>query len=117
MPGGLRARLAALMFLTYAVMGLWAVTLGAFLMGAPHEGGLNMPAGHVALIYATMAIGATVTPLFIGLLCDRLFAVQRMLAVLHFVGAGLLAAMLLWCVYSANEVHNAFHERATHEVV
>src|SRR5437868_5097671 len=88
----MRTRLAAVLFLEYAVQGLWAVPLAAFLMGSPHEGGLNMPAGPVALIYATMAIGAIVTPLLVGLLCDRLFPVQRMLAGLHLVGAGLLAA-------------------------
>src|SRR5271170_1848031 len=104
----MRTRLAALMFLEYAVQGLWAVPLAAFLMGSPHEGGLNMPAGHVALIYATMAIGATVTPLLLGLLCDRLFAMQRMLAVLHVVGAGILGAALFWCVQSQGYVRAAF---------
>jgi nucleoside transporter len=108
MPGGLRPRLAALMFLTYAVYGVWAVTLGAFLMGSPHEGGLNMPAGHVALIYATLAVGATVSPLLAGLLADRLFATQRVLAVLHLVGAGLLAAMLWVCVSSTGQVRQEF---------
>src|SRR5438270_3008598 len=104
MSRGLRFRLAALMFLTYAVMGLWVVTLGAFLMGSPHEGGLNMPARHVGLIYGTMAVGATLSPLLAGLLADRLFPTQRVLAVLHFVGAGLLAAMLWWCQVSQGDV-------------
>jgi nucleoside transporter len=94
----MRTRLAALMFLEYAVQGLWSVPLAAFLMGSPHEGGMNMPAGSVALIYATMAIGATVTPLLLGLLCDRLFAMQRMLGVLHLVGAG-----LLWTMFSVSQ--------------
>ena len=52
----MRTRLAALMFLEYAVQGLWAVPLAAFLMASPHEGGLNMRPGPVALIYATMGI-------------------------------------------------------------
>jgi nucleoside transporter len=86
----MRTRLAAMMFLQYAVQGLWTVPLAAFLMASPHEGGLNMSAGRVALIYATMSIGALVSPLVLGLLCDRLVAVQRMLAGLHFVGAGIL---------------------------
>jgi nucleoside transporter len=108
----MRTRLAAVLFLEYAVQGLWSVPLAAFLMGSPHEGGLNMPAGPVALIYATMAVGATLTPLLVGLLCDGLFAVQRMLAVLHFVGAALLAMALWWCVRSQNEVRTAFEEVA-----
>ena len=50
----MRTRLAAVLFLEYAVQGLWSVPLAAFLMGSPHEGGLNMPAGPVALIYTTL---------------------------------------------------------------
>jgi nucleoside transporter len=108
----MRTRLAAMMFLQYAVQGLWAVPLAAFLMASPHEGGLNMPAGRVALIYATMSIGALVSPLLLGLICDRLVAVQRMLAGLHFVGAGLLAAMLVWGVRCEKDVQDAFDEIA-----
>ncbi|HEX4590393.1 MAG TPA: MFS transporter [Gemmataceae bacterium] len=94
----MRTRLAAVLFLEYAVQGLWAVPLAAFLMGSPHEGGLNMAAGPLALIYATMAIGAVVTPLLVGLLCDRLFPVQRTLAFLHLLGAGILGVALWWSV-------------------
>jgi nucleoside transporter len=113
----MRTRLGLVMFLEYAVQGLWSVPLAAFLMGSPHEGGLNMPAGPVALIYATMAVGATVTPLLIGLLCDRLFAVQRMLALLHFVGAGLLAGMLWWSMQCASAVQDTFNDLSTKEMV
>src|SRR5947207_1857627 len=108
MPRGLRTRLAALMFLEYAVQGLWVVPLAAFLMGSPHEGGLNMPAGDVALIYATLAIGATLSPLIVGLLADRVFQLQRVLAVLHLVGAGLLGTALWWSVSSASNVRQPF---------
>src|SRR4051812_46122812 len=110
MPGGVRSRLAALMFLEYAVQGLWVVPLAAFLMGSPHEGGLNMPAGHVALIYATLSIGACLSPLIVGLLADRVFQLQRVLAVLHIAGAGLLAAMLYWCVAYQGQLRAALDQ-------
>src|SRR5947209_6473977 len=113
----MRLRLGLVLFLEYAVQGLWAVPLAAFLMGSPHEGGLNMPAGRVALIYATMSIGALVTPLLLGLVCDRLVAVQRMLAGLHLLGAGLLAAMFCWCVWSATQVTSVFDDVADKTVV
>jgi nucleoside transporter len=106
----MRTRLAAMMFLQYAVQGLWTVPLAAFLMASPHEGGLNMSAGRVALIYATMSIGALVSPLLLGLICDRLVAVQRMLAGLHLVGAVLLAAMFVWSVSSGGDARTAFLE-------
>src|SRR5690242_20939790 len=112
MSRSVRARLAGLMFLQYFVMGLWAVTLGAFLMGSPHEGGLNMTARHVGLIYGTMALGATVAPLFVGLLADRLFATQRVLAALHLLGAGLLAAAAWTSETQLDEVQHAFNKLA-----
>jgi nucleoside transporter len=115
MSRSVRARLAGLMFLQYFVMGLWAVTLAAFLMGSPHEGGLNLTARHVGLIYGTMAIGATVAPLFVGLLADRLFATQRVLAALHLLGAGLLGAMVWWSASCVREVRSAFDEIAQGE--
>jgi nucleoside transporter len=105
-------RLAGLMFVQYFVMGLWAVTLGAFLMGSPHEGGLNLSARHVGLIYSTFAIAATLAPLLVGLIADRLFATQRVLAVLHLIGAGLLGAALWWSVQSAKDVWATFERVA-----
>src|SRR5262245_20877155 len=86
----LRARLSLVVFLQYAILGLWAVTLPTFLKSPPNEGGLSLPARDVGLLYGTLALGATIAPLFVGLLADRLFATERVLAVLHFVGAMLL---------------------------
>src|SRR5262249_19128208 len=77
-------------------------------MGSPHEGGLNLSARHVGLIYGTLAIGATVSPLFVGLLADRLFATQRVLAALHLLGAGLLGGMLWASMVYAKEVRTVF---------
>ena len=45
------------------------------------------------LIYSTSPIGAMVAPFFVGMIADRFFATQRILAVLHFAGAGLLVAI------------------------
>src|SRR5262245_8958352 len=117
MSRSLRARLAGLMFLQYFVMGLWAVTLVSFLMGSPHEGGLNLSARHVGLIYSTFAIAATVSPLFVGLLADRLFATQRVLAALHLVGAVLLVALLWTSNAHLEEVEHAFNKLALVEPV
>ncbi len=43
-------------------------------------------------IYATTAIAAMISPLYIGFLADRMFATEKMIGVLHLLGAGLLAA-------------------------
>src|SRR3954452_1908356 len=112
MPSSPWPRLAGLMFWQYSVMGLWAVTLAAFLMGSPHEGGLNLSARHVGLIYGTSAVAATLSPLFVGLLADRLFATQRVLAVLHLLGAVLLTAAARTGEAYQADVEHAFNKLA-----
>ena len=108
MPRSLRVRLSVMMFLQYAVMGLWAVTLPTFLKATPLEGGLNLSARDVGLIYGTLALGATVAPLFVGLLADRLFAIQRVLTVLHLVGAVLLILTARTCTAHRDELGYVF---------
>ncbi|MFO0809749.1 MAG: MFS transporter [Gemmataceae bacterium] len=90
MPPLLRLRLSALMFAQYGLMGLWSVTLATFLKASPHDGGLGLAATNVSLIYMTLALAATVSPLMVGLIADRFFATQRVLAGLHLAGAIIL---------------------------
>jgi nucleoside transporter len=117
MSVSLRLRLSLLMFLQYAILGLWAVTLPTFLKSPPNEGGLALPARDVGLLYGTLALGATIAPLFVGLLADRLFATQRLLALLHFVGAGLLIAAASTCEKHRTEVGFVFDQLAMSKTV
>jgi nucleoside transporter len=112
MPPSLRLRLSILMFLEFGILGLWAVPLPTFLKAAPHEGGLGLSAGDIGLIYSTLALGATLSPLLVGLLADRLFATQRVLAVLHLAGAGLLLLAFRTCVSHQADVELAFDKLA-----
>jgi nucleoside transporter len=113
----LRLRLSAMMFLQYFVLGAWVVTLPTFLMAAPPDGGLNLPAEQVGLVIATLSLAATASPLFVGLLADRLFATQRVLAVLHLAGAALLAAIAVTCAHHRDDVGYAFEKHALAEPV
>jgi nucleoside transporter len=108
----LRFRLSLLMFLQYAILGLWAVTLTTFLKSPPNDGGLALPARDVGLLYGTLSLGATIAPLFVGLLADRLFATQRVLAVLHLAGAFLLMAAAHICERHREEVGFTFDKLA-----
>lgn len=82
---GIRARLSAMMFLEYFVWGAWYVTVGTWLGESLHFSGQQ-----IGLIAGTTAIGAIASPFFIGLIADRLFATQKVLGILHAVGAVLL---------------------------
>jgi nucleoside transporter len=86
---GIRLRLSVMMFLQYFVWGAWFVTLGTYIGAHIGEGGF-FPEGFIGRAYGTSAIAAMIAPFFVGMIADRFFATQRVLAVLHLVGAGLL---------------------------
>jgi len=78
-------RLGVMMLFEYAVWGAWYVTVGTWLGTTLHFSGQEIGA-----IAGTTAIGAIISPLFVGLLADRMFDTRRVLAALHLLGAVLL---------------------------
>jgi nucleoside transporter len=84
---GLRLNLSVMMFLQFAVWGAWFVVFYPYLTG---KGFSDQQAG--ALI-GNMALGAILSSLFAGYIADRFFDSERMMAVLHLAGAGLLYGM------------------------
>jgi nucleoside transporter len=99
MSASVRTRLSAMMFLQFFIWGAWFVTLGTYL-GL----GLSYPAVDIATIYSTMPWGAIAAPFIFGVIADRYFRAERVLAVLHLAGAALLwhassvtdSSMLFW---------------------
>src|ERR1700737_1856253 len=83
----IKARLGLMMFLEYVVWGTWYVTIGTWLSSTRHFSGQQ-----IGLVYSTTAVGAIVAPFFVGLIADKLFATEKVLATLHFVGGLLLFA-------------------------
>lgn len=85
----LMVRLGVMMFLEFFTWGAWFVTLGTYL----GQGALHATGSQIAAAYLSQSIGAIVAPFIVGLIADRYYAAQRILAVLQFGGA-----VLLWFV-------------------
>ena len=82
-----RTKLSIMMFLQYFTWGAWFVTMSTYL------GALVFRASASGCATAHRRSGAIIAPFFVGMIADRFFATQHILAVLHLAGAGLLYAV------------------------
>lgn len=74
-----------MMFLNYVIWGAWYVTLSTYLTATLHFSGTQ-----AGTVFGTTALASMISPFFAGLIADRLFAMERVLSVLHLIGAVLL---------------------------
>ncbi|CBV43090.1 nucleoside permease [Halomonas elongata] len=81
----LRTRLGIMMFLQFFIWGGWFVTLGTFL-----SQNLDATGGQIGMAFSTQSWGAIIAPFIIGLIADRYFNAERILAILHLAGAALM---------------------------
>ncbi|MGV3686359.1 MAG: nucleoside permease [Daejeonella sp.] len=77
-----RSRLSGLMFFQYFIWGAWYVTMGTYLFTA-----LKADAIQIGSSYANLSIAAIISPFIVGLIADRFFSAQKVLGVLHLLGA------------------------------
>lgn len=76
------------MFLEFFIWGGWFVTLGTFL-----SKNLNATDFEMANVFSTQSLGAIIAPFIVGMIADRYFNAERILGVLHLVGAVLMYQM------------------------
>jgi nucleoside transporter len=80
-------RLSIMMFLQYAIWGIWLPYLSNYLMAAPTGGGLGFTGGQVGWILGLAgSIGAISAPFIAGQVADRYMDAEKALALLVLVG-------------------------------
>src|SRR5688572_33436728 len=81
----LKISLSTFMFRQYFIWGAWYVSLGTYLANV-----LKFSGQEIGMAYGAFAIGAMISPFFVGLVADRYFASERILAVLGLLGGVIL---------------------------
>ena len=78
--GTIKTRLSVMMFLQFFIWGAWYVTVGNYMKA---QGMFDQ----VFWAYTVGPIAALVSPFFLGMIADRFFATERVLATMHLIGA------------------------------
>lgn len=86
MKNTVRLQLSLMMFLNFFIWSIWFVTMGTYLT----KGNIGATGSQAGLAYGTQSLGAIIAPFIVGLIADKFFAAQKILGVLHLLGAGLL---------------------------
>ena len=80
-----RTRLGIMMFLQFFIWGAWYATGGNYMKS---HGMANV----IYLAYTTSAVGAIISPFFLGMIADRFFPVQKVLGWMH-----ILSGIFVFC--------------------
>lgn len=98
MQTALKTKLSFFMFLQYFIWGSWYVSMGTYLANV-----LKFSGGEIGAAYGAFAIGSMISPFVVGLIADRYFATQKLLA-----GLGLAGGVVL-CLLPALKEFSGFY--------
>lgn len=76
----LQIKLSTMMFLEFFIWGAWYTTIAVYMTANGMEGLTHWP-------FTVNPIAAIAAPFFVGLIADRYFATEKVLGVLHILGA------------------------------
>jgi nucleoside transporter len=79
------SKLSAMMLLEYFVWGSWYVTMSTYMSTF-----LQSDGDQIGTAYQALAIATMISPFFIGMVADRFFPAQKIMGVLHLLGAVVL---------------------------
>ncbi|MDB5324304.1 MAG: yegT, partial [Phycisphaerales bacterium] len=82
----IQVRLSVMMFLQFFIWGAWYVSMGPFMA----EHGMGAVIGRA---YTLAPFAAIISPFFLGMIADRFFPSQRVLGVMHLLGAVAMLAI------------------------
>lgn len=84
-PMSLKLRLTIMQFLQFFVWGSWLLTIGAYWFQTKHWSGAEFGA-----IFSTIGIASLFMPALAGIIADRFINAERLYALFHLLGAGIL---------------------------
>ena len=88
MKKSIQFQLSLMMFLEFFIWGGWFVTLSSFL-----GNNLSATGAETGMAYSTQSWGAIIAAFIIGLIADRFFNAEKILGILHIIGAFLMYQM------------------------
>jgi len=104
----LLARLSLMMFLQYFVQGCYLPIAALYV-----DQTLGFTAGQVGIFVAALAVGPILAPFVIGQIVDRAFSTERVMAVCHLMGGGLMIALFyatsVWPVIVLGTVYSVLY--------
>jgi len=80
-----RLQLMGMMFLLFFTWGSWYGQMGKYLLTT-----LQASGDQVGNAYTAFSLATIISPFFVGLIADRYFSAQKVMAVLNLLGAGVL---------------------------